>query len=158
MAATKKTSRKDLINSILFIAIILAVGITTLLTPKENFSAYEKRALAPFPNFSKENFFSGEFFKGIQTNYADHFIFRISITAFDKNIKALFGIKDDGVTLYADAPKTDTNTAVTVNKQTKTEVAAIDAESNNPSTDEAPAPSETSDQSNGDDQDNFQIA
>jgi hypothetical protein len=148
MAAPKQTSHKDLINSVLFIVIIMAVGIVTLLSPKEKFSNYEKRTLAAFPILSKESFFSGNFFKGIDSYYADHFIFRISITAFDKNIKALLGVQDDGVTLYADAPKTDQNNAVAVNQETQTEEKANDLASD--------AHLDTSDQSHNEDSDNFQ--
>jgi hypothetical protein len=111
MAAPKQTSYKDLINTILFIVIITAVGITTLLTPKENFSAYEKRTLAAFPTLSKETFFSGNFFKGIDSYYADHFIFRISITEIDNRIKSYLGVKDDGVMLYAESATPQKNTA-----------------------------------------------
>ncbi len=148
MASPKQGSRKDFINSILFIVMIMAVGIATLFTPKENFSAYEKRTLAAFPTLSKESFFSGNFFKGIDSYYADHFIFRISITAFDKNIKALLGVQDDGVTLYADAPKTDQNNAVAVNQETQTEEKANDLASE--------AHLDTADQSHDEDSDNFQ--
>jgi hypothetical protein len=148
MASPKQGSRKDFINSILFIVMIMAVGIATLFTPKENFSAYEKRTLAAFPTLSKESFFSGNFFKGIDSYYADHFIFRISITAFDKNIKALLGVQDDGVTLYADAPKTDQNNAVAVNQETQTEEKANDLASD--------AHLDTTDQSHDEDSDNFQ--
>lgn len=148
MAAPKQTSHKDLINSVLFIVIIMAVGIVTLLSPKEKFSSYEKRTLAAFPSLSKESFFSGNFFKGIDSYYADHFIFRISITAFDKNIKALLGVQDDGVTLYADAPKTEQNNAVAVNQETQTEEKANDLASD--------AHLDTSDQSHNEDSDNFQ--
>lgn len=126
MAAPKQTSHKDLINSVLFIVIIMAVGIVTLLSPKEKFSNYEKRTLAAFPSLSKESFFSGNFFKGIDSYYADHFIFRISITAFDKNIKASLGVQDDGVRLYADAPKADQSDAVAVNQETQTKEEAND--------------------------------
>jgi hypothetical protein len=148
MAAPKQADRMNFINSILFIVMIMAVGIATLLTPKEKFSAYEKRTLAVFPTLSKESFFSGNFFKGIDSYYADHFIFRISITAFDKKIKALLGVQDDGVTLYADAPKTDQNNAVAVNQETQTEEKANDIASD--------AHLDTADQSHDEDSDNFQ--
>jgi hypothetical protein len=111
MAAPKQTSHKDLINSVLFIVIIMAVGIVTLLSPKEKFSNYEKRTLAAFPSFSKESFFSGNFFKGIDSYYADHFIFRISITEIDNRIKSHLGVKDDGVMLYAESAPPQKNTA-----------------------------------------------
>jgi hypothetical protein len=111
MAAPKQTSHKDLINSVLFIVIIMAVGIVTLLSPKEKFSNYEKRTLAAFPILSKESFFSGNFFKGIDSYYADHFIFRISITEIDNRIKSYLGVKDDGVMLYAESAPPQKNTA-----------------------------------------------
>jgi hypothetical protein len=90
MALEEKKQFSDLINAAMFIAIIFIVGGSTFLMPKQSISTYEKRELAKFPALNKESFFSGSYFKDIDAYYADNFMFRISITEIDKEIKSAF--------------------------------------------------------------------
>lgn len=57
----------------LFAGFIIAMAIWFILSPKQSYSAAEKRVLADFPDTSAENIFSGQFGKDFETYFADHF-------------------------------------------------------------------------------------
>jgi hypothetical protein len=138
MALEEKKQVSDLINAAMFIAIIFIVGISTFLMPKQSISTYEKRELAKFPAFNKESFSSGSYFKDIDTYYADNFMFRISITEIDKEIKSAFGVRNEGVTLYAEEASTKKEGAIPIGQDKPDE--SLLANPNTPNPVQLPVP------------------
>ena len=146
MALEQKQQVSDLINVAIFIAIIFIVGITTFLMPKQTISAYEKRELAKFPAFNKDSFFSGSYFKDIDAYYADSFMFRISLTEIDKEIKSAFGVRNEGVTLYAEAARAKKEGAIPIGQEKPDE--SLLAEGDTPKPVQPEAPSENDEKNN----------
>lgn len=132
MTHQEKQQLSDVINTLVFVTLIFIVGIASLLTPKHTISVYEKRELAKFPVLTKESFFSGSYFSGIDSYYADNFIFRINLTEIDKEIKSAFGVKNDGVTLYAEAGSSQKETAIPAQEETPDKNASTDEALSNP--------------------------
>jgi hypothetical protein len=132
MALEEKKQFSDLINAAMFIAIIFIVGGSTFLMPKQSISTYEKRELAKFPALNKESFFSGSYFKDIDAYYADNFMFRISITEIDKEIKSAFGVRNEGVTLYADGATSKKEGAIPISQEKPDASLLTDADAPNP--------------------------
>ncbi len=128
----KQQQRSDFINVAIFIAIIFIVGIASFLMPKQTISVYEKRELAKFPILNKDSFFSGSYFKNIDTYYADNFMFRIDITEIDKGIKSAFGVRNAGVTLYAEAASSQKESAIPIGQEKSDESASPNAETSTP--------------------------
>lgn len=64
---------------ILSAALVLWLGIGTLLSGDAPFSEEENRPLSFFPEFSAESLTSGEFFKGLGSFYADRIPFRLCL-------------------------------------------------------------------------------
>ena len=81
------------LNVVLFVLGLLVMGIMNLfLYNKAEVSAAENRTLAKFPGFSTEAQKSGDFFSGIETFYADRFMFRDSWIGLNEKLMALKGM------------------------------------------------------------------
>ena len=131
MACKDNKQVSDLINAAIFIGVIFIVGLTSFLMPKQTISVYEKRALAGFPVLSKESLFSGSYFKDIDAYYADNFMFRISIAEIDKEIKSAFGVRNEGVTLYAEAASSQKQGTIAINLETPDKSSSSDKPTSN---------------------------
>ncbi len=57
----------------LFAGFILLMAIWFIVSPKQSYSASEKRVLSDFPKTNAETIFSGQFGKDFETYFADHF-------------------------------------------------------------------------------------
>ncbi|MBR3867127.1 MAG: hypothetical protein IKM54_04975, partial [Butyricicoccus sp.] len=66
----KKT--QNLIAVVLFVAVIVAVPIASVLLPREHKSDYENRTLATFPHLSVQTLFNGSFVAGVEDYLTDH--------------------------------------------------------------------------------------
>lgn len=73
---------------------ILAVGfvISFLIPLRPSVSASEKRVLSPFPSFSAESLFEGQYFKDIDLWFSDTFPFREKIILVNSALHRLYGI------------------------------------------------------------------
>ena len=85
------------INIAIFIALFGIGGVVFLLSPKEDISVNEKRALAKMPTFSFEALKKGTYFKEIDNYVADNFILRQQLTELAGQIKALKGVAFDDI-------------------------------------------------------------
>ena len=80
----------------LFAALMLTVFLLGLIIPlRPTVSELEKRELTKFPAITWETFWSGEFFKGVETWYADTFPFREQLLSAHQGVTALYGINDN---------------------------------------------------------------
>ena len=68
--------KKNRILPIIFCTFITLFMVLTIILPKQERSANEKRVLAKFPEASWENISSGKFMSEFDTYLADHFAFR----------------------------------------------------------------------------------
>lgn len=92
----KKVARKHRrtdVNCILiaavFFFILVFANLFNFNRPEE--SVVEKRKLAPFPEFSFANLFSGDFTSGINAHFSDTFVFREPLVSFSKSLDTLLG-------------------------------------------------------------------
>ena len=73
----------------------------------------EKRKLTEFPAFSWESFWSGKWFSGIDTWYADTYPLREVLIAGNKAVQSLYGIRSNvivgGETQGVEIPYIDGN-------------------------------------------------
>ncbi len=74
-------------------ALLLLALIGLLFFLRPTVSQTEKRELAPFPTFTLESFFSGEYFADITTWYADTYPGREGLIKINQFVKSLFGIR-----------------------------------------------------------------
>ncbi|RRD94312.1 hypothetical protein EII17_08845 [Clostridiales bacterium COT073_COT-073] len=80
------------LNVLLFVLGLVIMGVLNLfLHSRQEVSAAENRALAKFPEFSMKTLKSGEFFTGIETFYADRFMFRDQWIGVSNKLNALKG-------------------------------------------------------------------
>lgn len=78
----------------LFMISIIAVGSINMIWPNaETVSELENRRLATFPTLTKSSFFSGDFFSGIESYYADHLFQRENVVYFSQKINTFKGIR-----------------------------------------------------------------
>lgn len=84
------------LNVVLFVLGLIVMGLLNMiLYNRQEISAQENRALAKFPELSAENLKSGAFFTGIETFYADRFMFRESWIGLGDKLNALKGISGE---------------------------------------------------------------
>ncbi|HHV95620.1 MAG TPA: hypothetical protein GXX37_03960 [Clostridiaceae bacterium] len=75
---------KNVMVTVLFIVFITGFMLANILLPDSEFSYSERRRLTAFPEYSTEEFFSGDFFEEFEKYTLDQFIFR----DFFRRIKA----------------------------------------------------------------------
>ncbi len=85
---------KEKIIIVLFVVTLIGVGILNLLFPgQETVSELENRNLATIPDLSKEAFFSGEYFSGLENYFSDHFFNREQFVMVSQTVNEYKGIK-----------------------------------------------------------------
>lgn len=76
-----------------FLITMVAFALLALILPlRPTYSEIEKRDLTKFPSFTWAAFWSGEYFKNIDTWYADTFPFREAFIAANTSLHSLYGI------------------------------------------------------------------
>jgi len=84
---------KQKIIIVLFVFIIIGVGCLNVLFPSPRLiSELENRTLAVIPELNKEEFFTGEFFSGIESYYSDHFFKRELFVMFSQRVNEFKGL------------------------------------------------------------------
>ena len=68
----KAKSQEDVILLILVFVIVLSVGVSIFILPRESFSHYENRLLSDIPKISFTSLADGSFFKDLATFYSDN--------------------------------------------------------------------------------------
>ncbi len=103
-----KTFFRTKLPAILFFAVIFLLCALTVLLPKEEISASERRKLAEFPAFSAESLLNGRFFSGLSDYAVDHFAFREPFRAANTALRtglfrqdAVEGVFEDGGFLFS---------------------------------------------------------
>lgn len=87
---------------ILFLVIITAILIVSMLDTDKTISEKENRTLATFPKFSVSAVLSGDFMTDFEEYYSDTFPFRdklLSINSFITKYTSQFSAGDDGVVI-----------------------------------------------------------
>lgn len=124
---------------VVFLVVILAGAILSFIIPlRPTVSVNEKRTLTKFPEFSVESFLNGEYFKGIDTWFADTFPFRDQLMACNDKMVSMYGIRDTAI--HGDVVKGDEIPDVDIDID---DINKITADGTNPAENETPDGSET---------------
>lgn len=85
--------RHSKLNVLFFLLLIFGFGLINATGySSRNTSALEQRKLAARPDLSLDSLFSGEFARGIESFFADHFAFREKMVQFGTFVKELKGM------------------------------------------------------------------
>ena len=88
----KKNYKYYKMKILVFGATVFIMAVIALIIPlRPTESEVEKRSLATFPSFSLSSFLNGEFFKGVDTWYADTFPFRELLISGNNKYRSLYG-------------------------------------------------------------------
>jgi DHHW protein len=105
---SETTNKKiHLLNVIVFCAILLLGGITSLSMKKQTVSVMENRKLATFPEYSDSVFWSGRYFKDIEAYYADNFPMRDELMNVSNQFREKFGFESSEIKMYEPINETD---------------------------------------------------
>lgn len=77
------------------LTVMFVIGLLWFARPKE--SILEKRKLTEFPKFTVDTFLNGEYFKAIDTWYADTYPVREVMIAGDQALENLYGVRGDAI-------------------------------------------------------------
>ena len=107
-----------------FTVVIFGFLLTNIIAPDQEFSYSERRKLAQFPQFSTEEFWSGEFFEKCEDYFLDQFTFRDGFRGFKAYVKlSLLGQKDnngiyikDGYIIKIEHPLKESSVLIAANK------------------------------------------
>lgn len=94
----------QLINIILFVSLLTIGGLYSLISPKQTISEKENRRLTSFPVFSDSLFWEGDYFRGIEMYYADHFPERDRWIEFTSLFRFLIGFQSSEIIMYEPKP------------------------------------------------------
>ena len=109
----------SLISLLIMVPVFALLVLFNWFFPRSEESMIEKRKLASFPEFTAENYFSGQFTAGINHWFTDTVPYRDNFKNAGNGFKGLFGITtDDSVNFVGDVkkvpkktPKKDTSSA-----------------------------------------------
>jgi hypothetical protein len=87
------------INIIVFAVILVTAGAILLFAPRPNAEEIEKNRLSPFPKFTFERYFSGDFTRELSLYFSDTVPARDNLTEISSWLKNLKGISVDGVVI-----------------------------------------------------------
>ena len=94
MRYKKEYQRGSKVKAIIFFGVLIATMIVSLIIPlRPTVSEVEKRELEKFPSFSTEDLVSGEYFREIDTWFADTFPFRDMFFEVNAYVRSLYGFK-----------------------------------------------------------------
>ena len=98
----------SMITLFIMVPVFALIGIFMLVFPKSQESMIEKRKLASFPELTFQNYFSGDFTRGINTWYTDTVPFRDNFKNAGNGFKGMFGITtNDSVNVVNNLKKVD---------------------------------------------------
>ena len=89
-----------LTNFTVFILLLTTGGILSLILPKPKISEAEKRELTPFPRFSVEQLFEGNFTDSLDFYYSDNFPFREPFVDVSGALSQNFGYRANDMRIY----------------------------------------------------------
>ena len=89
-------TKAQVLQILLFGAMMVVIFFIGLLLPlRPEKSQIENRKLTPFPAITWDSFWDGEFFKGVETWYADTFPFREGFISLNQKVTNLYGINKE---------------------------------------------------------------
>ena len=94
MKQTDRESRTR-IKLTAFFGVLAVLCVIGIFLPRPTESEIEKRKLTEFPAFTWESFWSGKWFSGIDTWYADTYPLRELLIGGNKVVQSLYGIRSD---------------------------------------------------------------
>ena len=89
----KKT--EAFIITCLFALFLILPLVMTVFSDKEDFSEWENRNLAKFPEISSDSVLSGEFGTGFERYLADHFVWREGFVKLKRGVNSALGIREE---------------------------------------------------------------
>ena len=95
MKQTDRESRTQWIKLTAFFGVLAVLCVIGIFLPRPTESEIEKRKLTEFPAFTWESFWSGKWFSGIDTWYADTYPLRELLIGGNKVVQSLYGIRSD---------------------------------------------------------------
>ena len=98
--AIKSASISSLVNIEAFCLVLFGGCILSWVEPKLNVSEIEKRELTPFPTFSMEKLWAGDYTDSLDLYYSDHFMNRENWVEFTAWIKGNLGFRAHDLMVY----------------------------------------------------------
>lgn len=95
MKQSDRESRTRWIKLTAFFGVLAVLCVIGIFLPRPTESEIEKRKLTEFPAFTWESFWSGKWFSGIDTWYADTYPLRELLIGGNKVVQSLYGIRSD---------------------------------------------------------------
>lgn len=106
---------------LLFMSMIIGIGVLNFIRPNaQTISELENRTLATFPILTRDTFFSGDFFSGVEKYYSDHQFNREFFVLLSQDINSFRGLKGTDKVEIIDMGSTDEYNGNTPMEQTST--------------------------------------
>jgi hypothetical protein len=99
-AMKEKVKTSSIINIAVFVLIIIAGGVLSILLPKQKISEVEKRTLTQVPVFTWDTLFHGKYTQKLEDYYADNFPYRENLVAATTTLKENFGYRNNDLMVY----------------------------------------------------------
>lgn len=96
------------INTGVFLAVIVVMGLAAIFLPKPTVSEYEKRELEKFPEFSLQSLFSGEYTEKLDLFFADTFPAREKFVELAAAVEEARGLRIDDVKIHESGTQSTT--------------------------------------------------
>jgi hypothetical protein len=96
----RKVHNPALTNFTVFLLLLTTGGVLSLVLPKSKISEAEKRTLTPFPRFSVEQLFQGNFTDSLDLFYSDNFPFREPFVDVSGALNQNFGYRANDMRIY----------------------------------------------------------
>lgn len=90
----------QVMNTVVFVALLAAGGLASLFLPKPQVSEMENRKLASFPVYSDSALMSGDYFRGLDMYYADNFPLRNSWISLSAGLRGRLGFRSTEIKMY----------------------------------------------------------
>jgi hypothetical protein len=93
----KKRKKLSIRINRVFFAVLYVIAVIACVAPRPSYSDKEQRELSRFPQLSAESLFSGDFFDGINTWFADTFPMRDQLLTVNQWMNGLYGDKNEEI-------------------------------------------------------------
>ena len=92
----------QIIGIAILACVVVGIGVLSLLMPKPETSLIERRELAKRPDFTLENYFSGQWAEEMDLYYADTFPLRDTLVGWGSDLQEAYGLRLRRLTLEPD--------------------------------------------------------
>ena len=101
----------QIIGIAILAGVVVGIGVLSLLMPKPETSLIERRELAKRPDFTLENYFSGQWAEEMDLYYADTFPLRDTLVGWGSDLQEAYGLRLDELRIYQNGGQEETDTA-----------------------------------------------